>query len=259
MIKQLQGIKFKIDRAYENIRNLEAEVRVFLESEPYTIIEKQQFGVEKDSLNIIDPPGPVTPPPLSFSVLAGEILYHLRSSLDHLVWQLIIANGKDPAELQPRPEFPIFWSRKGYESGGKGKIKGVSNKAATLIEQFQPYPRNGDIFGFKPVAHPLYIIHTLNITDKHRLLNALCSHIKASLYHGTKAAHGIFRVEGRTALVLKSYSDNSEVQMDVHSKFHISFDEDGVLQAESIVPALKNLMGYVEGVIHSFHSEFNNP
>ena len=259
MIKELQGIEIKTDRAYETIRNLEVEVHRFLEGKPYTITEQQQLGVEKDSLNIIDPPGPVVPPPLRFSVLAGEVLFHLRSSLDHLVWQLIIANGKDPAELQPKPEFPVYWRRKAYESRGKRKIEGVSDKAAALIEQFQPYPRNGDIPDFKPVTHPLYIIHTLNITDKHRLLNALCSHIKASLYHGTKAAHGIFRVEGRTALVLKSYSDNNEVQMDVHPEFHISFDEDGVLQTESIVPALKNLTGYVEGVIHSFNSEFHNP
>ena len=42
--------------------------------------------------------------PIEWSIILGEILYNLRSALDHLVWQLVLANGQTPGRHN---EFPI--------------------------------------------------------------------------------------------------------------------------------------------------------
>jgi hypothetical protein len=51
---------------------------------------------------------------LRFSVLAGEVIHHLRSCLDHLVWQL----SSEPfrSAHSDRIEFPV------YERAPVGKV-----------------------------------------------------------------------------------------------------------------------------------------
>jgi hypothetical protein len=104
-----------------------------------------------------------------FSVLAGEVLYHLRSSLDLLVWQLILRNGRDPASLHPLPEFSIYRDRQKYKSEGVRKIHGVSPFAKAVIDEAQPYAGSGR--GYSDEA--LWNVHQLNIQDKHRLLSTV--------------------------------------------------------------------------------------
>ena len=35
-------------------------------------------------------------PPVRWGVMAGEIVHHLRSALDHLAWQLVLDGGGTP-------------------------------------------------------------------------------------------------------------------------------------------------------------------
>jgi hypothetical protein len=101
--------------------------------------------------------------PMRASVLVGEIVHHLRSTLDHLVTQLAAigpGNG-NPNKL----EFPIYTDPQGFKDACKrGKIKGVSDEAAKLIESVQPYN------AFKPAEQAtLWLLHDLDRIDKHRL------------------------------------------------------------------------------------------
>ena len=55
-----------------------------------------------------------------------------RASLDHLVWQLVVANGQAPTN---RNEFPIFVDLTRYNSEKNGRLNGVSDDAKTIIQK----------------------------------------------------------------------------------------------------------------------------
>jgi hypothetical protein len=100
----------------------------------------------------------------------GDCLHNLRSSLDHLAWQLVLADGGTPTT---RTDFPIFKceglfrEHKKSKKAPTGVVGGVSQQAAALIESLQPYNRTDG----SPEEHPLWVVHHLNIIDKHRRLS----------------------------------------------------------------------------------------
>ena len=160
MNSDFSGIKEKLIRAKENILNLEKEVSAFLKENDYPAWryddrETALKAIAYHRNRVI---------PVRFKVLAGEILHHLRSSLDHVAWQF-----SDEWYRIAKPtqiEFPIFEVRPAHKPGRTGydrQVKGISDPAALiLIEYLQPY------YSPDPRDHPLVILHKLNIHDKHR-------------------------------------------------------------------------------------------
>ena len=87
----LAGINAKIERAREGIQSLEADISAYCEFQRRQIIfdwsqPKEHFLGRHSSV------------PISYSIRIGEIAYNLRSALDHLIWQLVRANGKRPTQ-----------------------------------------------------------------------------------------------------------------------------------------------------------------
>src|ERR1700679_1551898 len=99
------GIAEKLKRADQNIFSFHTEINLFLKSGNYPIIphpndERWQEAVDYHRNKSI---------PVRFAVLAGEIVHHLRSSLDHIVWHF----SSDEARLKGQNviEFPVFESK----------------------------------------------------------------------------------------------------------------------------------------------------
>lgn len=160
MDERVDGFLGKIERAQEQVQSLKAEIdRHISEGTGHSLVGYVERNKDTFSKLYSRLAGPATP--IRFAILCGEIVHQLRSSLDHLVWQLILLEGKTPP---PRAEYPIFKKREEYVAGAPRKIKGMPDEVETLIEQKQPYhwPR--------PEDHPLWRIHDLNRIDKHRLL-----------------------------------------------------------------------------------------
>ncbi len=70
--------------------------------------------------------------PIEWFIRLGEILYNLRSALDHLVWQLVLANGKTPGRDN---SFPIIKNEDDWQTQKTGKrwmLKGVSQSAKAV-------------------------------------------------------------------------------------------------------------------------------
>jgi hypothetical protein len=156
------GIAEKLKRADQNIVNLDSEIRVFLQSGQYPVLPKPNTQGWEEALAYHRD----KPIPLRFSVLAGEIVHHLRSCLDHLVWHF----SADTARAKPGSiEFPIFEvepSEKKEIARYAGKIKGITNtNVLRLIENMQPYKAGANI-----ANHPLLIVHNMDRFDKHREL-----------------------------------------------------------------------------------------
>jgi hypothetical protein len=120
------------------------------------------------------------PPPIRWGVLAGEIVHNLRSALDHLVWQMVLANGGQPQEGALGHSFPIWLD--GPKPGTTfaasvtkprvGKLRGVHPDHVALIEQLQPYMRLR-LPGESVSAQPFAVLDDMWNRDKHRLLHGM--------------------------------------------------------------------------------------
>ena len=169
----IDGILVKLERAHEHLNIFNKEVEGFLKGEPCGHISecKHKRGSEYD---VIVRVRINTPPPLKLSIIIGEILYQIRSTLDHLVYQLTLSNGGTIKELESC-EFPIFDTSDAFHrhrgskslalGSGLYKMRGVNTTAQTIIEGLQPYKS-----GANSTIHPLWVLHKLCNIDKHRRL-----------------------------------------------------------------------------------------
>lgn len=165
MTQLLQGISAKIERAEQHIENLNTEISEFLRvnPKPYHIARK----FEPDGLSYIFTAYGDLSVPLRFSIIAGEVVHHVRSSFDHLIHALIIRNGGTPTNFN---QFPIRTTHEKFEKSCDDRlIEGVSRSARELIRSVQPYKTSS------AATSTLKVIHDLDITDKHRLLNVVAA------------------------------------------------------------------------------------
>lgn len=168
MTHPLDGIWAKFQRAEENINNLNIEITNFLR----TLASHQKIVGEhrNDGLEYVLVAHGDTEVPLRFAVLAGEIVHHLRSCLDHLVHALVIQNGGTPTN---RNQFPICSTAENFEKQCKvGRIDGVSETAKKLIMAVQPYTTP------TPSDTVLAILNKYDIDDKHKLLPIVTTVVK---------------------------------------------------------------------------------
>src|SRR5262249_28235966 len=100
----------------------------------------------------------LTPPPLRLSLLIGDGIHNLRSALDHLAWQLVVANHSTP---NSETGFPISDLPKNFKSLLHQRLGAASSQAKAVCEGLQPYRGGKDA---------LWRLHRLDIADKHRLL-----------------------------------------------------------------------------------------
>ncbi|CAD5999113.1 hypothetical protein [Agreia sp. COWG] len=122
-----------------------------------------------------------TMPPLSsdWAVRVGGVLHHLRSALDHLVWQAVLHNGSTPSRQN---QFPIFETRGAiskktgaeipFAERAASQLQGLSPQWINSFEVFQPYFTVPTIVSSSPL-HPLAQLTELNNRDKHRLLHII--------------------------------------------------------------------------------------
>jgi hypothetical protein len=98
-------------------------------------------------------------------MVAGEILYRLCSTLHHLLWQLVLVSG-NADKLTTRHQFRIFITQGSFLTDAPKMTDGVSGDIARIIERQQPFARLPN----HPADDMLWLLHQLNITDKHRLV-----------------------------------------------------------------------------------------
>ena len=160
-MNKLDGIHAKIGRAGDQIDSLTADMDRFCTDIRQSIVrevcedsDEQVWAFRSETPRV----------PIEWSVRVGEILYNLRSALDHLIWQLVLANGQEPSRQNA---YPIVndeseWSRNKY------RLKGVTPRVEIIVERLQPYT-GGINLPFDVSA--FWTLHTICNIDKHRHLN----------------------------------------------------------------------------------------
>lgn len=97
-----EGIQAKLESARDKLEELRAEVRTFAEAQRNKV---QVIQIEEKSWSPRLTENFDTPL-TKWSILTGEIVHHLRSALDHLVYRLVSENGGEPTTQN---QFPIVW------------------------------------------------------------------------------------------------------------------------------------------------------
>jgi hypothetical protein len=243
MKQPLEGINEKIKRSNECICNLDGEIKTFFDQSDYSVIPNQ----DDEMFQVVADYHLGRPIPLRFSVLAGEIVHHLRSSLDHLIWQLSSSEKqiRDPTGI----EFPIFDVepiRKDELSRYERKVEGVSDaNAKTLIKGFQPY----SAFRPNPQHSPLFIIHEMDRFDKHRELTLFYRVLGRKLGpEGMRAFMKYKQAESPGTLI----EYERAVKVDSKITPHVAFRHFAGREFESVIPGLRELVSYTEFVIEQF-------
>ena len=122
----------KIARADTQIRELVTEMDAFCTDIKGSIVH-QVDGDSDTQAWIYRGTTPVAP--FEWSIRIGEILYNLRSALDHIVWQLVLANGEKPSRGN---EFPVVNTPEAWPSLSRRKLEGVQDGAKEAIRRLQP-------------------------------------------------------------------------------------------------------------------------
>jgi hypothetical protein len=261
----LDGCWAKIERANENIKNLETEIATLVQPDPY--VAAGNVNHQRKECIFVAKAKPI---PLRLSVLVGEIIQHLRSSLDHVIWALALQRHAMP---HPRIGFPICLTEKKFEEAKKaGIINGISGNAQTIVEHLQPY-RSAN---WRTTASdtPLRIIHDLNNTDKHRLLAVVISavYVTNTIHFSGKMGNTavaqivpeqwadlLLRTEldGTKILTVHFAKMDPELQVNAYFRHQVAFEQFGTREVEPVIPNLMLLRDATIKAIKLFEGEFS--
>lgn len=119
--------------------------------------------------------GAVFLPPEDWPVTISEVLFHLRSALDHIAYQLAVAHSGNPLPeaVANASEFPIFRDPGKYDgpNGARRKLAGVAPSLWPTFRRLQPFP--DQVRSIAPtlldeVPMFLGLLHDLHRLEKHR-------------------------------------------------------------------------------------------
>jgi hypothetical protein len=155
----LTGVLAKLDRADEHRLAYDELVEEFVAGEPYTIYTEYDPQTGWHSVRWLA----LREPPLErLALVFGDMVSNLRTTLDYLVWQLVLTTGKRPGR---RTGFPVVRREKDWEAQSRIALRGVEQRWIDEIEARQPYHRLD-----RPSIHPLAILDHVNNLNKHRFL-----------------------------------------------------------------------------------------
>lgn len=158
------GARLKVERAQHHLADLQQQVTDWLATAPEPEFTQEVLDGGHTHVVRLDR-APKTPQ--SWSLILGDALHNLRSALDLLAWQAVIAGGGIPGSKTGFPVFPHNIKDQG-DKGVTIALRGASHDLVEAIRRFQPYNRCRDREALRNDA--LWLLHRLNIEDKHHLL-----------------------------------------------------------------------------------------
>ena len=173
----------KILRAQEHFEALETVIARWLDPPPYTVTIKEDVNQGIYLCNIA-----MHIAPNDIPKILGDFICNLRSSLEHIAWQLSQLPPKrtfTKSELK-RICFPVFEQRdRAYEN-----LRGLFPPAvANVIDDLQPFNR-----GAAFPDHPLWQLHKLWNLDKHCVIPVSPTSMEFSFPHSNWQAIARMRV-----------------------------------------------------------------
>ena len=154
MIEKIQSVHWKLYRAKEHMDELARVLSEYYKSSPGEMVLDSGVFAFREKI----------PVPARIPLIVGDFLQNVRSALDYLVWELVIANGEIPGQHNA---FPIDLTMAAYQTSitNRRRLKGINNAAAATIDAMQPYHCKNDA---EKDNAPLVILDRLTNINKHR-------------------------------------------------------------------------------------------
>jgi hypothetical protein len=262
----IESAKLKVERAVVHLVALESAAWQYAGANLGKLITNSEG---KPTLELSGEPSPDIP------ILVGEIVYQLRSALDHLTFELVKRNLTNivlPNGWDKRCEFPLFVNIPTFgnppvpynlpvpQKVFDRSLPGISKASYTVIEGMQPYHTG------KGVHNVFRIIAQLSNIDKHRHFNVTIGRgsvrRKLTLRDGTTldTARGGFKHGAEVDLEATDFCDVVDVNTSVST--YVTFDEptvgDGTATVE-VQRALELCVMAVEDFAIPIFSDMLNP
>lgn len=160
MKASLDGCEAKLRGADCHLKDVERDI-IFALHNPFTIQTEYKADLSKWVFSFTN----VTQPPIEIGIVIGDFVHNLRSSLDHLVYQLIKSVRGDH---DVRSFFPVFADENDYLNDTRVRkcLAHIPPAYIPKIDALQPYaPGRGGH------SDPLWLLRELDDIDKHRTVH----------------------------------------------------------------------------------------
>jgi hypothetical protein len=227
-------VRVKIERAEKHLRDLETLLGKFRNERLNVVGSKGDFKTGQGTNFHVDLPI------LPFEALAaaGDIVHNLRSSFDHLAYQLVIVgSGKEPTR---RVEFPIAKDFATYEADKARKVDGMRDVAIKHIDNLKPYKGGNQL---------LWRIHELDNIDKHRTLFTVDRDylFVADWMPTSNWPYWLKTDNPHFAGVF-----DPEVEKDVQLEIEKAVGKAKVTESDALLPSLQDLISFTRETIFNF-------
>jgi hypothetical protein len=236
----LTGVDLKIERAKRHLAHLRQAIDARVNPDVYRFELNRDSQSSKHILSAHDVPT-VDP---KWSLESGEILFNLRSALDHLAWQLVILDGQTPGEQTQFPIREMPFNKKGVLTTTQLSPEIKSPQILKALEEVQPY-YGPDFTPEPPSTGPLW---QLNNIDKHRLLLVVLVALDVGkMWWGGPPApdFGLCPgpvTEGAPVAWFDFHGEEPPLGFDPHPALHIRFNEPEIPFGANLV----DVTGYLD-------------
>jgi hypothetical protein len=257
----LAGVRIKLARADAHIVELRERL------EPFVRAATDSIGRESDGeTKLIYRARYVPDVDPAISAIAGDALFNMRSALDHLAYQLVMLDGRQPDRYS---YFPIHGDP--LNKNGNPRVvtisPGLFNRAdiRTELEEVQPYNELGR--GRSPSDSSLWLVNDLCNLDKHRLLIALTHTIDRyepgwwGLVEGvevTKATYRIVPIASGDSVGEFTFNRRAPADFDPHRTLGVTLDDVPVGHWSRLMSAPDLLAALRRGVAVDINRHFRN-
>ncbi|HEX4110081.1 MAG TPA: hypothetical protein VHX88_18260 [Solirubrobacteraceae bacterium] len=247
MTDALAAMDFKVHRARTLIVELDRMITGNLASDRYRFEKSLEPGESRLTYRVHDVPTP----DLEWSIRIGEILHQLRSTLDHLAWQLVLLDGTQPNR---QTQFPILDCPPAATTDLLRQV--ADPEILSLVDACQPYAggAGGPVSPSQAHGQPLWVLRCLNNIDKHRLLLVtLCVLDLDRVYWGGPPAPDPYLntaglTEGAVAARFDFHDQTPPPGFDPHLSLKIVINESEApsIRHAEVCSILRNICNYVE-------------
>lgn len=177
-LREFKGCWDRIYRAEAHCKELAKAWSEFLENEPYAVV----LQMNDDGTGTLSVDYGHDALPDFFALQIGELLYHLRATLDASIYaSAILESGQNPPPYEKNLEFPICDSFDDFKKS-TWKIRPLSQERLSFIEQIQPYnvPELAPELKVFNLNRALSILNDWARKDRHRTLHAVGSYASSA-------------------------------------------------------------------------------
>jgi hypothetical protein len=207
----------KTERAKEHLEALRENVKAFCESKPGTFTGKEDRERGEYRISIV-----LKEPPDKISLILGDFLYCLRSSLEQLNWRLCRLTPLGVTNSR-KIQFPIL------DTPDEKKLLrltcGMPTEARAIIEQLQPYSggKANDMAAIR--AHLLWRLDRLHTIDKHHRIAVVGSATDFKFPYLPRGAMSRIRFDNENGVIIAPIDLKSQMTLDPNVTFSVLFGD----------------------------------